>query len=221
VNRSWTGPLVTGLIGVGVVAVLVFNFQPNRPSVPVPPVPSTKDEKPKPNSAGPAPSVARGVPEHPIGEPVEKNHIRIVAVWLEAVKMEGMDATPAAASDLIHVEADIKATEDNPNGFAKDEFVPYLKVAYSIVPAKGGPAIEKGELTPMVAWDGLHYGANIVMPKAGDYRLIYDIEPPSAGGLGRHSDPATGVAPWWPPFRASFDWTVEPNPASPAKVGSR
>ena len=216
-NRSWTGPLVTGLIGLGVAAILVFNLQPNRPVVSVAPV-TSKDEKPKPDTAS---SVAKGVPEHPIGEPVEKNHIRVVAVWLEAVKMEGMDATSAAASDLIHVEADVKATEDNPNGFAKDEFVPYLKVAYSIVPSRGGPAIEKGELTPMVAWDGLHYGANLVMPKSGDYRLIYDIEPPSAGGLGRHSDPATGVAPWWKPFRASFDWTVEPNAVSPAKVGSR
>ena len=214
-NRSWAGPLVTGLIVLGVAAILLFNLQPNRPVVPVPPVSSRVD------NAGSGTSEAKGVPEHPIGEPVEKNHIRVVAVWLEAVKMEGMDATSAASSDLIHVEADIKATEDNPNGFAKDEFVPYLKVAYSIVPAQGGPAIEKGELTPMVAWDGLHYGANLVMPKAGDYRLIYDIEPPSAGGLGRHNDPATGVAPWWKPFQASFDWTVEPIAVTPAKVGSR
>ncbi len=43
---------------------------------------------------------------------------------------------------MIHLEADIKATEDNPNGFAKDEFVPYLKVAYAIVPASGGTAID-------------------------------------------------------------------------------
>jgi periplasmic iron binding protein len=151
-----------------------------------------------------------GVPEHPIGEPVEKNHIQVVAVWLSAVKMEGMAATSAGASDLIHLEADVKATKDNPNGFAMGEFVPYLKIAYSIVPAKGGTAIDKGELSPMIARDGLHYGANILMPKPGDYRLVYDIEPPSAGGLGRHSDPATGVAPWWQPFQAVFDWKVEP-----------
>ncbi len=216
-NRSWTGPVVTGLIGLGVVAILVVNFQPDRPSVPPPSVIS-KEGKPKSDASAPAKAGAKGAREYEIGEPVEQNHIRIVAVWLDAVKMEGMDATSASASDLIHLEADIKSTEDNPNGFARDEFVPYLKVAYSIVPARGGPAIEKGELTPMVAWDGLHYGANLVMPKPGDYRLIYDIEPPSAGGLGRHSDPATGVAPWWAPFRASFDWTVEAKPASPSKA---
>ena len=130
-----------------------------------------------------------------------------------------MAAPSTGATDLIHLEADVKATQDNPNGFAKDEFVPYLKIAYSVVPAKGGSAIEKGELSPMVAWDGLHYGANILMPKPGDYRLIYEIEPPSAGGLGRHSDPATGVDPWWKPFQAVFSWTVEPN--TPAVAESR
>jgi hypothetical protein len=155
--------------------------------------------------------------EHIIGDPFEKNHIQIVAVWLSAVKMEGMSATSASAADLIHLEADVKAMQDNPNGFAKDEFVPYLKIAYSIVPAKGGPAIDKGELFPMIARDGLHYGANILMPKAGDYRLLYDIEPPSAGGLGRHSDPATGVDPWWKPFQAVFLWTIEPNSAAVAE----
>ena len=71
-----------------------------------------------------------------------------------------------------------------------------------------------GELLPMVAWDGLHYGANIAMPKAGAYKLVYDIEPPSANGLGRHSDPATGVAPWWTPFQATFDWQVDPVTAT-------
>jgi uncharacterized protein involved in high-affinity Fe2+ transport len=61
-------------------------------------------------------------------------------------------------------------------------------------------------MIPMVAADGLHYGASVSMPKAGEYRLTYKIDPPSAGGLGRHSDPATGVAPWWTPFEASFEW---------------
>jgi len=206
------------LIVLGVVAILVVNFQPGKkggtPS-PSPPVVDNSTPGPESTSA----QTARGAKENPIGDPVERNHIRVVAVWLSAVKMEGMAPTSSGSTDLIHLEADIKATQDNPNGFAKDEFVPYLKVAYSIVPAKGGPAIEKGELSPMVAWDGLHYGANILMPKPGDYRLIYEIEPPSAGGLGRHSDPATGVAPWWRPFPAEFDWKVEPKTTSTAPDG--
>ena len=63
-----------------------------------------------------------------------------------------------------------------------------------------------GTMMPMVARDGLHYGASIAMPRAGHYTLTYRIDPPSAGGLGRHADPATGVAPWWEPFEVSFDW---------------
>jgi periplasmic iron binding protein len=69
---------------------------------------------------------------------------------------------------------------------------------------------------PMRASDGLHYGANIARPAPGDYRLIYTIEPPAPGVLGMHSDAATGVAPWWEPFEATFDWTMD-APASASK----
>ncbi|WP_435009839.1 iron transporter [Tundrisphaera lichenicola] len=211
--KSWTGPLITGLIVVGVGLVLLLNMQ--SPSVPEPKAaPDLAKETPQ------APAAVGGQ-ERPIGDPVEKNHIQVAAVYLSAVAMDGTDPGAADGSELIHLEADIKATEGNPNGFAKDEFVPYLKVGYEIVPIGGGPAIEKGDLYPMVAWDGLHYGANVLMPKAGEYRLNYQIQPPSAGGLGRHSDKATGVAPWWEPFQASFEWTVEPKAASTALAGSR
>ena len=115
-------------------------------------------------------------------------------------------------SDLVHLEADVKATEGNPNGFALGEFVPYLKITYAIT--ENGRTIAKGDLHPMIASDGLHYGANIAMPKAGQFRLTYAIEPPSAGGLGRHSDKAMGVAPWWKPFEANFDWDY-PGPPAP------
>jgi uncharacterized protein involved in high-affinity Fe2+ transport len=214
--KSWTGPLVTGLIVVGVGVVLLMNLQ--TPGVPG--SPRSTPKKPEPRAAAEAPKAVGGQ-ERPIGDPVTKNHIQVAAVYLSAVAMDGADPGSAGGPEMIHLEADIKATEDNPNGFAKDEFVPYLKVGYEIVPAKGGPAIEKGELSPMVAWDGLHYGANVLMPKAGEYRLIYELQPPSAGGLGRHSDKATGVAPWWETFRVSFDWTVDPKTATPALAGAR
>ncbi len=211
--QTWKGPLIAGTIILGMAAILVANLQTGRSTPPD----GTPASGPRPGAAKPggAPSgqsIGRGAPEHPIGDEVVKNHLQVVAVWLAAVAMEGME-TPGAA-DLIHLEADIRAAEENLNGFAKDEFVPYLKVTYAIVPAKGGPPVARGDLIPMVAWDGLHYGANLVMPRPGDYKLVYDIQPPSAGGLGRHSDHATGVAPWWPPFQATFDWTVEPVTAT-------
>ncbi len=68
--------------------------------------------------------------------------MRIAAVWLPPIAMDGMACS--AASDVIHLEADIHATEGNPNGFAKDEFVPYLKIRYTITPADGGARFTRG-----------------------------------------------------------------------------
>lgn len=201
-NRSWLGPLVTGIIGLSAIAILGFNFQPDRPSGPVGlPSPPKIENEPKPQ-AGP-------VAEQLIGEPVSKNSIQVAAVWLAGVTMDGMGSSSGGPSDLIHLEADIRSLGGNPNGFAKNEFIPYLKVTYSLAPREGGTPVEKGELYPMIASDGLHYGANIAMPKPGNYRLTYAIEPPSAGGLGRHVG-VGGVAPWWKPFTADFEWIVEP-----------
>jgi periplasmic iron binding protein len=196
-SKAWSGPVVACVIVLGVAAILIFNFQPDRPPSVVTPPPEPKADE----ASDPKPGNLR---EYLIGEPVSRNHIQVTAVWLRGVTMDGMSAGP---SDLIHLEADVRSLGENPNGFAKNEFIPYLKVAYSIVPAAGGPPIE-GDLYPMIASDGLHYGANIAMPKPGTYRLIYDIEPPSAGGLGRHVG-VGGVAPWWKPFQAEFEWIVD------------
>ncbi|WP_406697621.1 iron transporter [Singulisphaera sp. Ch08] len=208
--KRWAGPLVTALIFVGVGLVVVMNLDlnpvsPTRSASPTPPV------EPAPGSAKPA-----GFREYPIGDPIEQNRMRIAAVWLPSIQMDGM-ADPAG-SDMIHLEADIHATAENPNGFALDEFVPYMKIRYKVFPAKGGDPIHQGELMPMIAGDGLHYGASLTMPKPGEYRLVFEIKPPSAGGLGRHSDPATGVAPWWEPFEASFDWDYEGVPQANSKT---
>jgi uncharacterized protein involved in high-affinity Fe2+ transport len=154
-----------------------------------------------------------GFREYPIGDEVERNQMRIAAVWLPPIRMEGMD--DPGSSTMIHVEADIHATEGNRNGCPKDEFVPWLVVHYTIVPVDAaGKTIEpiRGMLKPMVARDGWHYGASIDMPKAGHYKLTYTVEPPA---VGRHVDPITGVAPWWRPFEVSFDWDYAGPPAGP------
>ena len=132
--------------------------------------------------------------------------MRIAAVWLPPIAMEGMPAT-SAGGDVIHLEADIHATEGNPNGFAKDEFVPYLKIRYAIDAGRRRHGDPRGRADA----DGRRATACTTArasrcPTAGEYRLTYHIEPPSAGGLGRHSDPVTGVAPWWEPFEVAFDW---------------
>jgi uncharacterized protein involved in high-affinity Fe2+ transport len=208
--QRWIGPIMVLLILGGVASVLLLNLnlkgtQP-RASVPSEITPDA-DRRPTTNSPDSAPGARRpaGFREYPIGDEVERNQMRITAVWLPPVQMEGM--TGPAPSDFIHLEADIHATEGNKNGCPKDEFIPYLGAHYVIVPegetAKGAETI-RGDLMPMVARDGWHYGASISMPRAGRYKLTYTIEPPTAAG--RHTDPATGVEPWWRPFEVSFDW---------------
>lgn len=205
-----TGSIVTALIVAGVVGILFFNLEGDKPASPA---------APKSSALKPPPPPSMTVREHPIGDEVSKNHVRVAAVWLSAVAMDGMTS---AGPNPIHIEADVKADENNPNGYAKDDTVAYLKITYAVEPAGGGDPIAKGELVPMMARDGFHYGATIAMPPPGEYRLLYDIQPPSANNVGRHSDPATGVAPWWEPFRAAFDWAIEPGDVpGPALAGSR
>jgi uncharacterized protein involved in high-affinity Fe2+ transport len=214
VRERWIRPVVVVLILGGVIAILALNLNPKGRQ----PASSALDQVDLSRADGafrpsqaPEASVRSpaGFREYPIGDEVEKNQVLIKAVWLPPIQMEGMEAP--VSSKLIHLEADIHATEGNRNGFAKDEFVPYLVVHYTIMRLDGtGPGNSvitiQGKMMPMVARDGVHYGATIEMPKAGRYKLTYSIEPPSAGGLGRHVDRATGVEPWWKPFEVSFDW---------------
>jgi uncharacterized protein involved in high-affinity Fe2+ transport len=208
-------PLITALIVGGVALFLWANRDTTpRPGPTLPAVRITATPTPAWVPAGPLADFR----EYPIGEEVEQNALRIAAVWLPSVRVEGQGVI--AGTDVIHLEADVHALADNPNGFAKDEFVPYLQIAYEIAPAAGGAPL-KGTLMPMVARDGLHYGATLRMPGPGSYRLSYAIQPPSAGGLGRHTDPATGVAPWWGPSTATFDWDYQPEVAGVRDPASR
>jgi len=204
VLKSWAGPLVALLIVGGVALIVGLNLNVG----PTPARPSTATTTTAGGPSSPVPSLPPGKPgsfrEYPIGDEVLRDHMRIAAVWLPPIAMEGMPAM--SSGDVIHLEADIHATEGNPNGFAKDEFIPYLKIRYAVTPAGGGPPLHQGDLIPMVARDGLHYGASLAMPEAGSYRLTYRLGPPSARGLARHSDTGTGVAPWWEPFEVSYDW---------------
>ena len=211
------GPLIATLILAGIGGILLMNLDLSSRANRYGKTGNSNVEVAKKvfePAATPSPSLKPrpkgNFREYPIGTEVEKNSMWITAVWLPAIGMEG---TSMAGSDIIHIEADVKASEGNPHGFAKGEFIPYLKIAYEIKPEKGGETLQKGELLPMVASDGPHYGASVAMPKAGEFKLTYKIQPPSAGGLGRHSDPITGVQPWWEAFTVTFDWDYEGPPA--------
>ena len=155
------------------------------PRRPMPPAPAARTGASAPPSARDSRPVSANTRS---ATKSSENQMLIKAVWLPPVQMEGM-AGPAS-SDLIHLEADIHATEGNRNGFAKDEFVPYLIVPLHHRPeGAAAKAVEPihGKMSPMVARDGLHYGATIAMPGPGHYKLTYAIEPPSAGWPSRRS----------------------------------
>jgi len=146
--------------------------------------------------------------EYPIGDSVEKNELEIAAVWLPPVKMDneaGLDDLKKKRGGMdIHLEADIHAIEGNKNGFGAGEWVPYLKINYTLTREDGHTI--SGDFVPMVAKDGPHYGAQVFLP-FGKYKLVYHISPPSSNGFGRHTDPVTGVAKWWKPFNVSWGFT--------------
>ena len=153
-------------------------------------------------------SLARAV-EYPIGTPQQRYGMEIAAVYLQAVEMEpeGM-MRPAREAD-IHLEADIHALANNPNGFDEGAWIPYLSVKYEITKI-GAQETISGAFMPMVAKDGPLYGDNVKLRGPGKYRIKYTILPPSADPhthFGRHTDRLTGVRPWFKSFDVEYEFT--------------
>ncbi|MBT3348560.1 MAG: iron transporter [Thiotrichales bacterium] len=143
--------------------------------------------------------------EFPIGDPVEKNGMEIVAVYLQPVTMYPMLPGMEDQTD-IHLEADIHALKGNKNGFGAGEWMPYLDITW-LITKKGSDWVKIGNFDPMVASDGPHYASNIKLKGAGKYTLRYTIRPPAYNGYMRHTDKETGVGKWWKPFDLDYDFT--------------
>ena len=147
--------------------------------------------------------------EYPIGVPQQKAGMEIAAVYLQPVLMEpdGMMKKPEESD--IHLEADIHALANNPNGFPDGSWVPGLLVKFELSKA-GSSEVIKGDMMPMVASDGPHYGDNVKLAGPGKYRLKLTVLPPSmnthGGHFGRHTDSLTGVRPWFKPFTAEYEF---------------
>jgi periplasmic iron binding protein len=142
--------------------------------------------------------------EYPIGKPQAKAGMDVAAVYLQPIEMDPPDIMRAAKDSDVHLEADIKAAKSNPNGFAQGDWIPYLVVNYQLTKLDDKQVV-KGDLMPMVANDGPHYGDNVKLFGPGKYKLTLTIAPPSEHAhFGRHVDKETGVGPWFAPF--SFDY---------------
>jgi uncharacterized protein involved in high-affinity Fe2+ transport len=147
--------------------------------------------------------------EYPIGKPQHQAGMEVAAVYLQPVPMEPAGMMRAVAESDIHLEADIHAQSDNANGFPDGAWVPYLGVRYEIT-KQGSAQKLSGELMPMVANDGPHYGDNVKLLGPGKYRLKLSIEPPGSSPqthFGRHTDKETGVGPWFKPFAVEYEFT--------------
>lgn len=147
--------------------------------------------------------------EYPAGAPINANGMEIAAVYLQPIEMEPAGMMRAAADSDIHLEADIHALADNRNGFAEGDWVPALTIGYEVTKLDTSERVS-GAMMPMVAVDGPHYGDNIKLMGPGAYRLTLSIATPDQGdhhsAFGRHVDKETGVAPWFTPFKASYDF---------------
>lgn len=150
--------------------------------------------------------------EYPIGAPQNVAGMEIAAVYLQAVDMEPDGHMRRAAESDIHLEADIHALGSNPNGIPEGAWVPYLLVKYELAKV-GGSDVIKGEMMPMVASDGPHYGDNVKLQGPGRYRVKFMVYPPNAAEnphgshFGRHTDRATGVRPWFKPVTIEWEFT--------------
>lgn len=141
--------------------------------------------------------------EYPIGLPLVRNGMEIKAVYFQPVTMDPPMSKEKEEKADIHLEADIRAAAQNPNGFGEGEWIPYLTVTYKLTNLDNGKTVE-GTMMPMVAADGPHYGDNVKMPGVGRYKVAFTIENPQKNHFGRHTDKATGVRPWFPTF--TLDW---------------
>ena len=144
--------------------------------------------------------------EVPIGKPKTLHDLQIAAAYSEAVAMDEYWGGPAPDEADIHLEADIHATKGNRYGFRPGEWISYLSINYTLE-LLGTDKKLSGQLWQMMAKDSPHYGLNLKMPGPGRYRLTYRIGSPQEWGLSRHTDPETGVDPWWEPFEV--EWTFQ------------
>ena len=147
--------------------------------------------------------------EYPIGKPQVKGGLEVAAVYLQPVRMDPEGMMRKAEESDIHLEADIHAVKNNPNGFAEGDWVPYLNIKFELEKVGAGKKIS-GDLMPMVANDGPHYGDNVKLMGPGKYKLKFVVSPPSANAhahFGRHIDKETGVAAWFKPFETTYEFT--------------
>lgn len=163
--------------------------------------------------AAPAPGEDAGFEEFPIGDDIEVGPLNVGAVYFQPVDMEPAGMGLSAAEADMHIEADISALK-NDLGYGVGDFVPYLRVEYTITHTDGDKKVAaEGTFMTMNASDGPHYGANIKLPDAGSYKVKFVIHSPEEQGFLLHTDAVTGVPGhfWKEPLVAEWDFDYVPR----------
>lgn len=146
--------------------------------------------------------------EYPIGKPAELNGLEVAAVYLQPIEMAPAGMMRPTPDSDIHLEADIHATADNKNGLPEGAWAPYLNIQYALQ-KQGSEQVVTGNLMPMVANDGPHYGDNVKLDGPGKYQLTFTVGSPETAPnnhFGRHVDKETGVSPWFKTFEVKYEF---------------
>lgn len=101
----------------------------------------------------------------------------------------------------------MNANAMNPNGFITNDFIPYCVLTYQV--NKVGSDWHTKLRSPMrLTVKGPEYGVSNRLDGPGKYQWKVEYLSPYYGGFYRHTDKATGVAPWWKPFALSYTFVV-------------
>ncbi|PJM74132.1 amino acid ABC transporter substrate-binding protein [Bifidobacterium primatium] len=162
-------------------------------------------------------SDSAGFEEVPVGpdQDQEVGPLMVGAVYFQPIDMEPAGMGLKAADASFHLEADIHANQEGTKlGYGKGDFIPDLTVAYNIIDKSTNKSVGSGTFMQMNASDGPHYGANVKLDKAGNYKLELSIKSPEEKGWMLHVDKETGVTGrfWTSPLKVTFDnWKYTPR----------
>lgn len=142
--------------------------------------------------------------EYPVGGPIHKDGMEIASSYLLNIKMKPDPSSMIMGKDVIHLESDVHATQDNKWGFPNGAWIPYVSVDYIVTKVGDSSFLQFGQMLPMTAADGPHYAHSVKMKGKGTYIVHLKYTAPDEKGFLHHIDKATGVPPWFKPFVVKF-----------------
>ncbi len=157
-------------------------------------------------------SAAAHALEYPIGTPHNVAGMEVAAVYLQPIDMEPEGHMRKASETDIHLEADIHALANNPNGIPEGFWVPHILVKYELIKAgherghQGRHDADGRQRRPALRRQRQAQGPGQVQ---GQF-IIYPPnarENPAGNMFGRHTDRATGVRPWFKTVEVEWEFT--------------